>query len=48
MTLLQSIGGILIVSGVLIVAAQVRKQDAAGRAAPSPHPEERESASRRI
>src|SRR5215468_2845142 len=27
MTVLQSIGGILIVSGVLIVAAQVRKQD---------------------
>ena len=28
MTMLQSVGGILIVSGVLIVAAQVRKQDA--------------------
>jgi drug/metabolite transporter (DMT)-like permease len=28
MTTLQSIGGVLIVSGVLIVAAQVRKQDA--------------------
>ena len=26
MTMLQSVGGVLIVSGVLIVAAQVRKQ----------------------
>jgi hypothetical protein len=48
MTVLQSIGGILIVSGVLIVAAQVRKQDTAARAALSPRPEERESASRRM